>query len=132
MGNLNFTFLVNKADYDLPRQLGVIVEACRAMGIPAERSGRNGVLSGGRKFSGNAFYEHRGKSYHHGTLLVDADMSAMDRYLSPSRAELEAKGVSSVRSRVVNLKELKPDLTVEEMAEGMEAALRTPPSPQNV
>ena len=77
LGNLNFTFLVNKEDYDLQRQLSVIVEACRAMGIPAECSGRNDVLSEGRKFSGNAFYEHRGKSYHHGTLLVDVDMENM-------------------------------------------------------
>ena len=54
LGNLNFTFLVNQADYDLPRQLGVIVELCRALGIPAECSGRNDVLSDGRKFSGSA------------------------------------------------------------------------------
>lgn len=125
LGNLNFTFLMNKADYDLPRQLGVIVEACRAMGIPAECSGRNDVLADGRKFSGNAFYEHQGKSYHHGTLLVDVDMSAMGRYLSPSQAKLEAKGVASVRSRVVNLRELKPGLTIVEMAERMEAAFQS-------
>ena len=61
LGNLNFTFLVRKPGYDLNRQLGVIVEACRLMGIPAERSGRNDVLTGGRKFSGNAFYEHQGR-----------------------------------------------------------------------
>ena len=125
LGNLNFTFLVNKGDYNLPRQLGVIVEACRALGIPTECSGRNDVLSDGRKFSGNAFYEHRGKSYHHGTLLVDVDMAAMSRYLSPSRAKLEAKGVASVRSRVVNLRELKPELTAGGMAEQMEAAFQT-------
>ena len=125
LGNLNFTFLVNKADYDLSRQLGVIVEACRRLGIPAACSGRNDVLAGGRKFSGNAFYGHRGKSYHHGTLLVDVDMSAMGRYLSPSKAKMEAKGVSSVRSRVVNLKELKPGLTVREMVSRMEEAFQS-------
>ena len=125
LGNLNFTFLVRKPGYDLNRQLGVIVEACRLMGIPAERSGRNDVLTGGRKFSGNAFYEHQGRCYHHGTLLVDVDMAAMGRYLSPSKAKLEAKGVSSVRSRVVNLKELKPDLTIEETAARMEEAFQS-------
>ena len=51
MGNLNFTFLVNQTDYDLPRQLGVIVELCRTLGIPVECSGRNDVLADGRKFS---------------------------------------------------------------------------------
>lgn len=124
LGNLNFTFLVNKPDYDLPRQLEVIVEACRSFGIPASCSGRNDVLANGRKFSGNAFYEHQGKRYHHGTLLVDVDMSAMGRYLSPSKAKMEAKGVSSVRSRVVNLRELKPELTIAEMAVRMEEAFQ--------
>ncbi|MDE7242900.1 MAG: lipoate--protein ligase [Oscillospiraceae bacterium] len=122
LGNLNFTFLVNTEDYNLKRQLSVIVGACRAMDIPAECSGRNDVLSGGRKFSGNAFYKHHGRSYHHGTLLVDVDIGSMNRYLSPSAAKLEAKGVQSVRSRVVNLKELKPDLTIPELTQRLEEA----------
>ena len=61
LGNLNFTFLVQKPHYNLDRQLGVIVEACRLLGIPAERSGRNDVLTGDRKFSGNAFYARQGR-----------------------------------------------------------------------
>ena len=122
LGNLNFTFLVNKEDYSVEKQLSVIVEACRTLGIPAERSGRNDVLTGGRKFSGNAFYEHEGRCYHHGTLLVDVDMEAMGRYLSPSTAKLQAKGVASVRSRVVNLRELVPDLTIDGLADAMTAA----------
>ena len=91
-------------------------------GLSVERSGRNDVLCQGRKFSGNAFYSHQGKSYHHGTLLVDVDLEAMGRYLSPSPAKLQAKGVASVRSRVVNLKQLCPQLTVEEMGRQMELA----------
>ena len=122
LGNLNFTFLVRKEDYDLDRQLSVIAEAGRALGIAVERSGRNDLLADGRKFSGNAFYEHNGRSYHHGTIMVDVDSSALSRYLSPSKAKLESKGVASVRSRVVNLKELVPDLTIPEMARQMEAA----------
>lgn len=111
LGNLNFTFLVSKADYDLDRQLDVIFRACRMLGIPAEKSGRNDLLADGRKFSGNAFYHNQDRSYHHGTLLVQVDMERMSRYLNPSKAKLEAKGVDSVRSRVVNLTELRPDLS---------------------
>lgn len=122
LGNLNFTFLVRTEDYDLDRQLSVVEEACRSLGLPVERSGRNDVLCRGRKFSGNAFYSHQGRSYHHGTLLVDVDLEAMGRYLSPSPAKLQAKGVPSVRARVVNLKQLCPNLTVEEMARQMEKA----------
>ena len=113
LGNLNFTFLVPQEDYSLDRQFTVIQNAVRSLGIPAEKSGRNDVLSEGRKFSGNAFFKHNGKAYHHGTLLVDVDMAKLSRYLNPSKAKLQSKGVDSVRSRVVNLKELNPELTID-------------------
>ena len=115
LGNLNFTFLVSQDNYDLQKQLSVIQRACSFSGITAEASGRNDLLADGRKFSGNAFYQNRTHAYHHGTLLIDVDTEKMQRYLSPPKAKLEAKGVSSVRSRVVNLKELSPDLTCEKM-----------------
>ena len=123
-GNLNFTFLMREEDYDLSRQLSVIRRACALCGIETELSGRNDVLASGRKFSGNAFYHHEGRAYHHGTLLIDVDAEAMGRYLSPSKAKLEAKGVESVRSRVVNLKELNPAITVDMLKAAMKQAFR--------
>ena len=125
LGNLNFTFLMCSEDYDLQKQLAVIRTACRFLGIDTEISGRNDLLANGRKFSGNAFYHHEGRSYHHGTLLVDVDTERMGRYLSPSKAKLESKGVESVRSRVVNLKELNPDLTIEALKAAMKTAFET-------
>ena len=113
MGNLNFTFLVCDEDYDVDRQLSVIQTACKKLGIEAVKSGRNDLLANGCKFSGNAFYHSQGKAYHHGTLLVNADISNLSRYLTPPKAKLEAKGVSSVRSRVTNLSEFCPGLTCE-------------------
>lgn len=119
LGNLNFTFLCSTENYNLEKQIKVIQTACRLAGITTEVSGRNDILADGRKFSGNAFYNSKGKSYHHGTLLISADMERMQRYLTPSKAKLEAKGVKSVRSRVVNLSELSPGLTCEAMAQHM-------------
>ena len=122
LGNLNFTFLVPQAEYDLDRQFSVIAEAVSLLGLQAERSGRNDVLIQGRKFSGNAFFKHNGKAYHHGTLLVDVDMDKLGRYLNPSKAKLQAKGVDSVRSRVVNLRELNPQITIASMKDAMTRA----------
>lgn len=122
LGNLNFTFLVPQADYDLDRQFSVIQEAVRSFGIPAEKSGRNDVLAQGRKFSGNAFYKNGTQAYHHGTLLVDVDMQKMGRYLNPSKAKLQSKGVDSVRSRVVNLRELNPEITIDALKDAMAEA----------
>ncbi len=122
LGNLNFTFIAMDEDYNLDKQLSVITEACKLAGIHAEKSGRNDLLAEGRKFSGNAFYHHHGRSYHHGTLLINSDMEKLQRYLSPPKAKLEAKGVSSVRSRVVNLSELAPGLTCDAMGQFMQQA----------
>ena len=124
LGNLNFTFLMCKEDYDLDKQVEVIKEACALAGIRAEKSGRNDLLADGRKFSGNAFYQDKVHAYHHGTLMVDVDKEKLGRYLSPPKAKLQAKGVASVRSRVVNLKELCPTLTIQGMADNMAAAFQ--------
>lgn len=122
LGNLNFTFLVRKENYDLQRQIRVIAKAVERFGIPVEQSGRNDLLAAGRKFSGNAYYESGGFCYHHGTLLVDTDAEKMGRYLTVSQEKLRAKGVSSVRSRVINLKELCPKLTVLSLKKAMREA----------
>ena len=124
LGNLNFTFLMCKEDYDLDKQVNVIQRACALAGIRAEKSGRNDLLAEGRKFSGNAFYQDKVHAYHHGTLMVDVDKEKLGRYLSPPQAKLQAKGVASVRSRVVNLKELAPTLTIATMGAYMEQAFQ--------
>ena len=124
LGNLNFTFLMCKEDYDLDKQVTVIQRACALAGIRAEKSGRNDLLAEGRKFSGNAFYQDKVHAYHHGTLMVNVDKDKLGRYLSPPKAKLEAKGVASVRSRVVNLTELSPALTIETMRAYMVSAFQ--------
>ena len=123
MGNLNFTFLVSQDDYDVARQTEVILQAVRSFGIPAERTGRNDITVDGRKFSGNAFYKSGSNAYHHGTLLVHVDMDNLARYLNVPQQKLESKGVSSVRARVVNLQELCPALTIDELKDALILAL---------
>ena len=125
LGNLNFTFLLPQSLYDLDRQLTVIQTAVRAFGIDAQRSGRNDILAEGRKFSGNAFYKNGKQAYHHGTILIDADMDRLGRYLNPSKAKLAAKGVDSVRSRVGNLRELCSTITVDAMKAALTEAFST-------
>ena len=47
-----------------------------------------------------------------GTLLIDVKTDEMAKYLTVSPLKLQAKGVSSVKSRVLNLKSVCPSLTV--------------------
>lgn len=115
LGNLNYTFVTRKENYDIPRQTGVILQAVQAFGIPAEKSGRNDLTVDGRKFSGNAYYETSAGCYQHGTLLLNADGGRMAQFLTVSREKLKSKSVDSVRSRVCNLTEYVPGLSVEAM-----------------
>ena len=115
LGNLNFTFIARRADYNVDRQLQVIIAALESLGLHSEKTGRNDVTVDGRKFSGNAFFQSGDYCCHHGTLLVDVDRELMSRYLNVSREKLASKSVSSVKSRVVNLRELLPGLTLEQL-----------------
>lgn len=112
LGNLNFTFLVRKEDYDVARQLEVILRAVSSLGIGAEKSGRNDITVDGKKFSGNAFYFNGDRAYHHGTLMIGVDKNKVAKYLNVSADKIRSKGVDSVRSRVTNLMDYRPDLSV--------------------
>lgn len=113
LGNINFSFIVDKSLYDVRKQLSVIQDALLSYGLQTEISGRNDLTCGGRKFSGNAFAKGQHNNLHHGTLLIKTDGAMMQRYLNVDKAKLMKHGVSSVRSRVVNLSELVPELTSE-------------------
>lgn len=121
-GNLNFSFIADKALYDERAQLECIVQAVRSFGIDCAFSGRNDLLAGGRKFSGNAFCSRGNNRQHHGTLLVDASLDRLQRYLQPDEKKLRAKGVASVRSRVCNLKEFCPALTADALRDAVAEA----------
>lgn len=121
-GNLNFSFVVPKALYNQTRQFSVIQRAVESFGLHTELSGRNDILAEGRKFSGNAFSKGRVNDLHHGTLLISGDMSDLARYLKPKPAKLQKHGVASVRSRVVNLAELNPNISADSIAPRLRAA----------
>lgn len=123
LGNLNFSFLVPRAAYDLERQLGVVQRAVRSFGIDCAFSGRNDLLAEGRKFSGNAFRFTRQGALHHGTLMVRVDPERMARYLQVSEAKMQAKGVRSVPARVINLSALA-DVTIDTLAQALHEAFQ--------
>ena len=116
LGNLNFSFIADKQDYDVRKQQSVIQKALQHYGLEAEISGRNDLTCQGRKFSGNAFFNGTVNNLHHGTILIKTDSAMMQRYLTVTPQKLQKHGVQSVRSRVVNLSELA-DVSSENIVE---------------
>jgi lipoate-protein ligase A len=121
-GNLNFSFIATKSRYSVEKQLSVIIKALERFSVHAEKAGRNDIEADGRKFSGNAYFQKGDKHCHHGTLMVNVDKDHLSDYLCITADKLTGKGVASVRSRVVNLSELSPDITIENLKRAMIAA----------
>ena len=113
LGNLNFTFAGSE------NETGIIVRAMRILGLDVQTTGRNDIEiicdRESAKFSGNAYYKSASKCFHHGTILINTDFEVMSRVLTPDRAKLEGHGVKSVKSRVVNLIEVMPKVTVDDV-----------------
>lgn len=113
LGNLNFTFITDgkRNALDFERFTEPIVRALRALGLEVSLSGRNDLTINGLKFSGNAQCVYpvgegaavRYKTMHHGTLLLNADLSRLAGALRTDPEKIRSKGISSVRSRVANL-----------------------------
>jgi len=120
-GNSLFSFISPYSDGDgtecKQRNNRILISALQTIGIPAEASGRNDLTTGGRKISGSAFKLERDKGgkggilLHHGTMLLNVDFGALERYLNPNKAKLMSKGVTSVAARVVNLSSLDQTIT---------------------
>lgn len=106
LGNINYSVIKdceatdfsNYAEFAAP-----VIVFLRTLGITAVVSGRNDLEVEGRKISGNAQAVRKGRILHHGTLLYDADVTAMAQVLQPRPEKIAGKGVKSVRSRVMNL-----------------------------
>ena len=113
LGNLCFTFISDRKLFDKNWNFKIIISALKRLGIESQQSGRNDLLAEGFKISGNAFQLTVDKACHHGTLLVNCDMTRLPRYLTPDKKKLEVHGVRSVSSRVANLASINPDITVE-------------------
>lgn len=78
---------------------------------PAEIVGKNDIKvkidNTYHKIAGQAF-KHSGCDHykHHLSVLVDTNFDAMQKYLKPNNLKLESKSVKSVRSNVVNMKDI--------------------------
>jgi lipoate---protein ligase len=114
-GNLNVSVMVPRTEYVEQKQYELIFQAI-ALQEKLSILGKNSLGVDGLKFSGQAFCHRRGRSLHHGTLLVNADLARLGRYLGPELEGIETKAVASVPSKVANLAQFVPGLTVESLS----------------
>ena len=107
MRDVMFSYItsVEQVGFTFHRYINMVVTMLQRLGADASASGRNDVMIGDRKVSGNAFYHLPGRSIVHGTMLYDTDMVNMVGAITPSDAKLLSKGVASVYQRIALLKD---------------------------
>lgn len=90
-----------------------------SLDIPWEWVPPNNICVNGKKISGSAQARGKGRLLHHGTLLVSCDLDMMRSLLKP--------GGRSQTAPVINLAELLPCITVENIAASLAEILRQEP-----
>ena len=102
-GNLNVSVIVPRTDYREDKQYELIFQTLEKFDIKSSKVRKNSLVVGDKKFSGQAFCHRRDRTLHHGTLLVNADLSRLGRYLGPELDGIETKAIASVPAEVANL-----------------------------
>lgn len=107
MNNVMFSYITDEqnVNFTFNRYIMMIVHMLQRLGVDARSSGRNDVMIGNRKVSGNAFYKLPHRSIVHGTMLYDTNMVNMVGAITPTDTKLLSKGIQSVRQRVALLKD---------------------------
>lgn len=111
-GNMNYSIFGDAGDaasLSLSRFMEPVCRALRALGVPAEATGRNDITVNGLKVSGTAQRLSGGRILHHGTLLFETDTATMSAVLRPDTGKFESKAAKSVRSRVGQIRDFLPD-----------------------
>ena len=119
LGNLNFSFVVN-ADgkgFNFRLLAQPVVQTLNRLGVAAEFNGRNDLTIDGLKISGNAEMIRGDRLLHHGTLLFNSNLETLSAALKVKGDKIESKGIKSVRSRVTNIRDHLPELTIDAFKE---------------
>jgi lipoate---protein ligase len=122
-GDLSFSFITKKdASHfnDYKKFTDPVVTALRKLGVDATLSGRNDILVGKKKISGNAQFSTKERMISHGTLMFDVNLDDVESALRVRQDKLASKGIKSVRSRVANIRDyLQTDITIGEFKQAL-------------
>lgn len=119
LGNINFTMITSESNseklIDFRKFTEPIILFLKKLGIEATFEGKNNLKVNGKKISGNSAHVMKNKIMHHGTLLFNTNLKALENSIKPPKAEITGKAVKSVRASVSNIyKELNGKMPFEE------------------
>lgn len=117
-GNLNYAFINNSQDghqVNFAKYLSIIQALLSKFKVDSRMEGKNDLRVNGLKISGNAGHVYKNRVLHHGTLLVSANIEKLSLALQISENRYFSKAVASIRSKVANLTQFSPHISIEKI-----------------
>lgn len=127
LGTLNCSLITHSSHNESESCINLIIKALEELKITAEFNQKNDLVIANKKISGCANYQVKEKLCQHSSILINTDLEKIGHYLTPEKTKLKRNFVSSVRSRVMNLSEICPNLTVDMMMKTMLSILCAEP-----
>lgn len=115
-GNLNFSTIQNISpgvNISYKEISKPIIEFLRQEGADVHLSERNDILLSTKKVSGSAMHIYKNRVLAHSTLLIDCNLKNLSSSLDSRPERFTDKSISSVRARVINLSEVYPNFSVQ-------------------
>ena len=133
LGNVNYTYITHQngpLDYDLC--LRTVIEALNGIGVPARKNRTCDIAIGEQKISGSAQRSAGGRLLHHGTLLFQSDLTALDHITTHHKNDcFQSKGTVSAICSVTNIADhLAVPMTLEEFRTRLLDRMVPPGSPR--
>jgi lipoate---protein ligase len=123
LGNVNFSFIyTDRKDnlVDFKQFTKPIILFLKEFGLNANFEEKNNVTVDGLKVSGNSAHVFKNKVLHHGTLLFNSDLGALNKAVRGNEKNYKDKSVSSVPAKVANISSLiKVKLSGDEFLDSM-------------
>ncbi|MEM3088876.1 MAG: lipoate--protein ligase family protein [Candidatus Bathyarchaeia archaeon] len=114
-GNLNYSLIIHKSSLeanldDVEKSYDIfcsgVIEGLRMLGVNAYNRG-NSIMIGERKISGSAQHRLYDVILHHGTLMVNVDLHALEHALNLSNVERQLVNLKTALSENVSLSKIK-------------------------
>lgn len=111
-GNINFSFITTGEPgklVDFKKYTAPVIDFLASLGLSAHFEGKNNIRVNGAKISGNAAHVYKNRVIHHGTLLYNTNIEALENSIAGNETLYNDRSVRSIKTHVVNLKQLLND-----------------------
>jgi len=118
-GNLNYSVILPKDQYNREKIFQIIKNALKSINIETSISPNFSIFFKDKKVSGSAFRQNSRTVLHHGTLLVQTDLSVLKSALLSPYSYDDTRSTKSNPSPVINLNDIYHDLSVTDVIQSV-------------